>query len=91
MLLHHLTKESDEHTSKHLIHSQLGALGSCVSTGNDEPRWNGTSELGISELTDHGKNSESDVKMKIPIKKEKFIPCSSYAVRKLQIKKWSDF
>ncbi|RMC05273.1 hypothetical protein DUI87_18459 [Hirundo rustica rustica] len=30
-----------------------GATGSYVSTGNDEPRGNGTSELGMSELTDH--------------------------------------
>ncbi|XP_039921682.1 serine/threonine-protein kinase Nek11 isoform X2 [Hirundo rustica] len=45
--------ESDEQSSKHLIHSQPGATGSYVSTGNDEPRGNGTSELGMSELTDH--------------------------------------
>ncbi|XP_038017131.1 serine/threonine-protein kinase Nek11 isoform X4 [Motacilla alba alba] len=45
--------ESDEQTSKHLIHSQPATMGSYVSTGQDEPRGNGTSELGMSELTDH--------------------------------------
>lgn len=90
MLLHHLTKESDEQMSNHLIHSQLDTTGNYVSTGNDEPRENGTSELGMSELPDHGKNSKSDIKMKIPIKKERFFFCSSYEVGKLQFKKWSD-
>lgn len=75
MLLHQLTKESDEQTSKHLIHSQPATTCSCVSTGHDEPRGNATSELGMSELTDHGKNSKSDVKMKTPIKKG-FVSCS---------------
>lgn len=69
MLRHHLTKESDQQTSKHLIHSQPAAMGNYVSTGQ-EPRGNGTSELGMSELTDHGKNSKPDVKMKIPVKKD---------------------
>ncbi|XP_063264102.1 serine/threonine-protein kinase Nek11 isoform X3 [Prinia subflava] len=45
--------ESDEQTSKQLIRSQPGTMGSCVSTGNDEPGGNGTRELGMSELTDH--------------------------------------
>ncbi|XP_050827443.1 serine/threonine-protein kinase Nek11 isoform X2 [Serinus canaria] len=44
--------ESDQQTSKHLIHSQPAAVGNYVSTGQ-EPRGNGTSELGMSELTDH--------------------------------------
>lgn len=78
MLLHHLTKESDEQASKHLvpnylIHSQPATVGNYVSTGHDELQRNGTSELGMSELTDHGKNSKSDVKMTIPIKKERKI------------------
>ncbi|KAF2983871.1 hypothetical protein EK904_005230, partial [Melospiza melodia maxima] len=62
--------ESAEQTSKHLIHSQPATMGNHVSTGQDEPRGNGRSELGMSELTDHGKNSKSDVKMKIPVKKD---------------------
>uniref|UniRef100_A0A8C3QYJ5 Serine/threonine-protein kinase Nek11 n=1 Tax=Cyanoderma ruficeps TaxID=181631 RepID=A0A8C3QYJ5_9PASS len=45
--------ESDDQTSKHLIHAQPGTVGNCVSIGNDEPRGNGTSELGMSELPDH--------------------------------------
>ncbi|XP_036234795.1 serine/threonine-protein kinase Nek11 isoform X3 [Molothrus ater] len=45
--------ESAEQTSKHLIHSQPATMGNYVSTGQDEPRGNGTSELGVSELTDH--------------------------------------
>ncbi|TRZ08975.1 hypothetical protein HGM15179_018132, partial [Zosterops borbonicus] len=45
--------ESDEQMSNHLIHSQLDTMGNCVSTGNDEPRENGTSELGMSELPEH--------------------------------------
>ncbi|XP_014733875.1 PREDICTED: serine/threonine-protein kinase Nek11 isoform X2 [Sturnus vulgaris] len=66
MLLHHLTKESDEQTSKHLvpnhlIHSQLATTGSCVSTGHDEPRGNGMSELGMSELTDHDIPEDPDI------------------------------
>lgn len=82
MLFYHLTKESDEQTSKHLIHSQPTTMDNCVSTGQDDPRKNGTSELGMSEVRDHGKNSKSDVKMKIPLKKERFVPCSSYGVGK---------
>lgn len=76
MLLHHLTKEFDEQTSKHLIHSQPATTCDYVSTGHDEPSGNETSELGMSELTGHGKNSKSDVEMKIPVKKERFVPCS---------------
>ncbi|XP_054129446.1 serine/threonine-protein kinase Nek11 isoform X3 [Melozone crissalis] len=45
--------ESAEQTSKHLIHSQPATMGNYVSTGQDEPRGNGTTELGMSELTDH--------------------------------------
>nr|XP_054491101.1 serine/threonine-protein kinase Nek11 [Agelaius phoeniceus] len=45
--------ESAEQTSKHLIHSQPATMGNYVSTGQDEPRGNGTSELSVSELTDH--------------------------------------
>nr|XP_026655013.1 serine/threonine-protein kinase Nek11 isoform X2 [Zonotrichia albicollis] len=45
--------ESAEQTSKHLIHPQPATMGNHVSTGQDEPRGNGTSELGMSELTDH--------------------------------------
>ncbi|XP_063011849.1 serine/threonine-protein kinase Nek11 isoform X2 [Melospiza melodia melodia] len=45
--------ESAEQTSKHLIHSQPATMGNHVSTGQDEPRGNGRSELGMSELTDH--------------------------------------
>ncbi|XP_059703486.1 serine/threonine-protein kinase Nek11 isoform X2 [Haemorhous mexicanus] len=45
--------ESDEQTSKHLIHSQPATMSNYVSSGQDEPRGNGTSELGMSELTDH--------------------------------------
>lgn len=65
MLLHHLTKESDGRTSKHLvpnylIHSQPATVGNYVSTGHGELQGNGTSELGMSELTDHGKNSKCD-------------------------------
>uniref|UniRef100_A0A8C5J3U3 Serine/threonine-protein kinase Nek11 n=1 Tax=Junco hyemalis TaxID=40217 RepID=A0A8C5J3U3_JUNHY len=45
--------ESAEQTSKHLIDSQPATMGNHVSTGQDEPRGNGTIELGMSELTDH--------------------------------------
>ncbi|XP_064272076.1 serine/threonine-protein kinase Nek11 isoform X4 [Passer domesticus] len=45
--------ESDQQTSKCLIHSQPATVGSYVSTGQDEPRGNWTSDLSMSELTDH--------------------------------------
>ncbi|XP_068863551.1 serine/threonine-protein kinase Nek11 isoform X3 [Aphelocoma coerulescens] len=45
--------EFDEQTSEHLIHSQPATTCDCVSTGHDEPSGNETSELGMSELTDH--------------------------------------
>uniref|UniRef100_A0A8C5THD9 non-specific serine/threonine protein kinase n=1 Tax=Malurus cyaneus samueli TaxID=2593467 RepID=A0A8C5THD9_9PASS len=65
MLFHHLTKESDEQTSKHIIHSQPVPTCNYASMGNE------TSELCTSELTGHGKNSKSDVEMKIPVMKKK--------------------
>uniref|UniRef100_A0A8C3Y1R6 Serine/threonine-protein kinase Nek11 n=1 Tax=Catharus ustulatus TaxID=91951 RepID=A0A8C3Y1R6_CATUS len=50
--------ESDGQTSKHLvpnylIHSQPATVGNYVSAGHGELQGNGTSELGMSELTDH--------------------------------------
>ncbi|XP_027589130.1 serine/threonine-protein kinase Nek11 isoform X4 [Pipra filicauda] len=45
--------ESDEQTSKHLIHSQPVITCDYVSIGHDEPSGNETSELCVSELTDH--------------------------------------
>ncbi|KAJ7404246.1 Serine/threonine-protein kinase Nek11 [Pitangus sulphuratus] len=45
--------ESDEQTSKHLIHSQPVITCDYVSVGHDEPRRNETSELCVSEVTDH--------------------------------------
>nr|XP_041570429.1 serine/threonine-protein kinase Nek11 isoform X6 [Taeniopygia guttata] len=45
--------ESDEQTSKHLIHSQPATIDNYVSSGQDDPRENGTSELGMSEVRDH--------------------------------------
>lgn len=56
-MLLHSTKESDEQTSKPLIHSQPVTTCDCVSIGHDEPGGNETSsQLCMSELTDHGKN-----------------------------------
>nr|XP_021399028.1 serine/threonine-protein kinase Nek11 isoform X1 [Lonchura striata domestica] len=45
--------ESDEQTSKHLIHSQPATMDNYVSAGQDDPRENGTSELVMSEVRDH--------------------------------------
>ncbi|XP_027531332.1 serine/threonine-protein kinase Nek11 isoform X1 [Neopelma chrysocephalum] len=45
--------ESDEQTSKHLIHSQPVITCDYMSIGHDEPSGNETSELCMSELTDH--------------------------------------
>ncbi|XP_017673467.1 PREDICTED: serine/threonine-protein kinase Nek11 isoform X2 [Lepidothrix coronata] len=45
--------ESDEQTSKHLIHSQPVITCNYVSIGHDEPSGNEASELCVSELTDH--------------------------------------
>ncbi|XP_032533739.1 serine/threonine-protein kinase Nek11 isoform X3 [Chiroxiphia lanceolata] len=45
--------ESDEQTSKHLIHSQPVFTCDYVSVGHDEPSGNEMSELCMSELTDH--------------------------------------
>lgn len=70
-------------------------MGSYVSTGQDEPRGNGTSHLGMSELTDHGKNSKSDVKMEIPVKKDfslvvhmQWGDCSLKSGQIHKVKKW---
>ncbi|XP_050171524.1 serine/threonine-protein kinase Nek11 isoform X4 [Myiozetetes cayanensis] len=48
-----ILRESDEQTSKHLIHSQPVITCDYVSVGHDEPRRNETSELYVSEVTDH--------------------------------------
>ncbi|XP_017930694.1 serine/threonine-protein kinase Nek11 [Manacus vitellinus] len=45
--------ESDEQSSKHLIHSQPVITCDYVSIGHDEPSGNETSELCVSELTNH--------------------------------------
>ncbi|XP_051645070.1 serine/threonine-protein kinase Nek11 isoform X3 [Manacus candei] len=45
--------ESDEQSSKHLIHSQPVITCDYVSIGHDEPSGNETSELCMSELTNH--------------------------------------
>ncbi|XP_068260862.1 serine/threonine-protein kinase Nek11 isoform X2 [Nyctibius grandis] len=45
--------ESEEQTSKHLIHSQPVITCNYVSVGHDEPSGNETSQLCMSELTDH--------------------------------------
>ncbi|XP_027752966.1 serine/threonine-protein kinase Nek11 [Empidonax traillii] len=45
--------ESHEQTSKHLIHSQPVVTCDYVSIGHDEPPGNETSELCVSEATDH--------------------------------------
>ncbi|XP_056339045.1 serine/threonine-protein kinase Nek11 isoform X4 [Oenanthe melanoleuca] len=71
--------ESDEQTSKHLIpnhliHSQPTTMGSYVSTGHDEPRGNGTSELSMSELTDH--EIPEDPEIAEEYYKEEFESCS---------------
>ncbi|XP_071416355.1 serine/threonine-protein kinase Nek11 isoform X2 [Pithys albifrons albifrons] len=46
-------RESDEQTSEHLLRSQPVTTWGCVSLGPEEPRGNETSELCMSELTDH--------------------------------------
>ena len=72
------TKESDEQTSKPLMRSEPVITCDYVSIGHDEPSGNETSQLCMSELTDHGKNSKFDIEMKLPIKKARFdfVPCS---------------
>ncbi|KAJ7419786.1 Serine/threonine-protein kinase Nek11 [Willisornis vidua] len=45
--------ESDEQTSEHLLHSQPVTTWGCVSLGPEEPSGNETTELCMSELTDH--------------------------------------
>lgn len=78
-MLLRLTKESDEQTSQALFHSEPVITCDYVSVGHDEPIGNETSsQLCMSELTDHGKNSKFDVEMKLPIKKARFdfVSCS---------------
>jgi len=72
------TKESDERTSKPLFHSQPVITCEYVSIEYDERSGNEPSQFCVSELTDHGKNSKSDVEMKLPIKEAgfDFVPCS---------------
>lgn len=74
-----LTQESDEQTSKPLIHSQPVTACDCASVGHDEPSGNKTpNQLCMSELTDHGKNLKFYVETKLPINKARsdFVPCS---------------
>ncbi|XP_026655013.2 serine/threonine-protein kinase Nek11 isoform X2 [Zonotrichia albicollis] len=66
--------ESAEQTSKHLIHPQPATMGNHVSTGQDEPRGNGTSELGMSELTDH--EIPEDPELAEEYYKDEFESCS---------------
>lgn len=66
-MLLHLTKESDGQTSKPPIHSQPAITCDYTFTAHDEPRGNESSQLCVSEFTDHGKNSKFDVEIELPI------------------------
>lgn len=78
-MLLRLTKESDDQTSKPLTRSQPVIAHNCVSLGHDEPSGSETSsQLCMSELTDHGKNLKLYVEMKLAMNKARsdFVPCS---------------
>ncbi|XP_027515208.1 serine/threonine-protein kinase Nek11 isoform X3 [Corapipo altera] len=66
--------ESDEQTSKHVIHSQPVITCDCVSVGHDEPSGNETSELCMSELTD--REIPEDPEIAEEYYKDEFESCS---------------
>lgn len=66
-MLLHSTKEPDGQTSKPPVHLQPAITCDYAFTGHDEPSGNGSSQFHVSEFTDHGKNSKSDVEIELPI------------------------
>lgn len=67
-----LIKESDEQTSKLLIHSEPVITCDSVSIGCDKQSGNErSSQLCMSKLTDHGKN-KSHIEMKLQVNKPRF-------------------